>query len=100
VFGGESRSVKLVAREPVKVMVHKSGGDKLIARVVYSGPVRAPVQAGQQVGMVRVWRSGNIAVETPVYAAEAIGTGSTVRRAIDGASELAIGMFRAGAEKL
>ena len=57
-------------------------------------------QVGQQVGVVRVWRSGNIAVETPVYAAEAVGTGSTMRRAIDGASELVIGMFRAGAEKL
>jgi len=100
VFGGDSRSVRLVAKTPVKVMVHKSGGDKLIARVVYSGPVRAPIQAGQQVGVVRVWRGGNIAVETPVYAAEAIGTGSTVRRALDGASELVIGMFRAGAEKL
>lgn len=100
VFGGESRSVKLVAKTPVKVMVHKNGSDKLIARVVYSGPVRAPVEAGQKVGVVRVWRSGNVAVETPVYAAEAVGTGSTVRRAIDGASELMIGMFRAGAEKL
>ncbi|MBR0778084.1 D-alanyl-D-alanine carboxypeptidase [Bradyrhizobium diazoefficiens] len=100
VFGGDSRSVKLVAKEPVKVMVHKAGGDKLIARVVYSGPVRAPIEAGQRVGVVRVWRSGNIAVETPVYAAEAVGTGSTMRRAIDGASELVIGMFRAGAEKL
>lgn len=100
VFGGESRSVKLVARTPVKVMVHKNGNDKLIARIVYSGPVRAPIEAGQQVGVVRVWRSGNIAVETPVYAAETIGTGSTMRRAIDGASELVIGMFRAGAEKL
>ncbi|WP_431203275.1 D-alanyl-D-alanine carboxypeptidase family protein [Bradyrhizobium betae] len=99
-FGGESRSVKLVAKTPVKVMVHKNGSDKLIARVVYSGPVRAPVEAGQKVGVVRVWRSGNIAVETPVYAAEAVGTGSTMRRAIDGASELVIGMFRAGAEKL
>ncbi|WP_314959927.1 D-alanyl-D-alanine carboxypeptidase family protein [Bradyrhizobium cosmicum] len=100
VFGGESRSVKLVAKTPVKVMVHKNGSDKLIARIVYSGPVRAPIEAGQRVGVVRVWRSGNIAVETPVYAAEAVGTGSTVRRAIDGASELVIGTFRAGAEKL
>jgi serine-type D-Ala-D-Ala carboxypeptidase (penicillin-binding protein 5/6) len=100
VFGGESRSVRLAAKTPVKVMVHKNGGDKLIARIVYSGPVRAPVQEGQQIGVVRVWRSGSIAVETPVYAAEAIGTGSTMRRAIDGASELVIGMFRAGAEKL
>src|SRR6201989_323594 len=81
VFGGESRSVKLVAKTPVKVMVHKNGGDKLIARIVYSGPVRAPIHEGQPVGVVRVWRGGQIAVETPVYAAEAIGTGSTMRRA-------------------
>jgi D-alanyl-D-alanine carboxypeptidase (penicillin-binding protein 5/6) len=39
-------------------------------------------------------------MEAPVYAAEAIATGSTMRRAIDGVSELVIGMFRASAEKL
>jgi D-alanyl-D-alanine carboxypeptidase (penicillin-binding protein 5/6) len=39
-------------------------------------------------------------VETPVYAAEAVGRGSTMRRAVDGVAELAIGLFRAGAEKL
>jgi D-alanyl-D-alanine carboxypeptidase (penicillin-binding protein 5/6) len=100
VFGGGSRSVKLASREPVKVMVQKNGSDKLIARVVYSGPVRAPIESGQEVGVVRVWRGGNIAVETPVFAAESIGMGSTIRRAIDGASELVIGVFRAGAEKL
>ncbi|MDI4231499.1 D-alanyl-D-alanine carboxypeptidase [Bradyrhizobium sp. Arg237L] len=100
VFGGESRSVKLTSPEPIKVMVSKNGNEKLLARVVYSGPVRAPIQAGQQIGVVRVWRSGNLAVETPVYAADAIGTGSTVRRALDGAQELVIGMFRAGVEKL
>ena len=100
VFGGASRSLKLAAKEPVKVMVQKNGNDKLIARVVYSGPVRAPIEAGQQVGVIKVWRGTNIAVETPVYAAESIATGSTVQRAIDGVSELVIGAFRAGAEKL
>src|SRR3954464_14376727 len=75
VFGGESRSVKLTSPEPIKVMVQKNGNDKLIARIVYSGPVHAPIQSGQQVGLVKIWRSGNIAVETPVYAADAIGTG-------------------------
>src|SRR6266536_1425261 len=69
VFGGESRSVKLAGREPIKVMVAKNGAEKLIARIVYNGPVRAPVQAGQPVGVVKVWRGANIAVETPVYAA-------------------------------
>jgi D-alanyl-D-alanine carboxypeptidase (penicillin-binding protein 5/6) len=100
VFGGESRSVKLASQEPVKVMVQKNGSDKLIARIVYNGPVPAPIEPGQRVGFVKVWRGANIAVETPVYAAESVATGSTVRRAIDGASELVIGMFRAGAEKL
>ena len=100
VFGGESRSLKLSSHEPIKVMVQKNGTDKLIARVVYSGPVRAPIESGQQVGLVKVWRGSNIAVEAPVYAAESIGRGSTMRRAIDGASELVIGVFRAGAEKL
>jgi D-alanyl-D-alanine carboxypeptidase (penicillin-binding protein 5/6) len=100
VFGGESRSVKLVSPKPVEVMVQKNGTDKLIARVVYNGPVRAPIAAGQQIGVVRVWRGANIAMEAPVYAADSVGVGSTMRRAIDGASELVIGMFRLGVEKL
>ena len=100
VFGGDSRSVKLASPQPIKVMVPKNGSEKLIARIVYNGPVRAPVKEGQQVGVVRVWRGHNVAMEAPVYAAESIGPGSTMRRAIDGASELVIGMFRASAEKL
>jgi D-alanyl-D-alanine carboxypeptidase (penicillin-binding protein 5/6) len=100
VFGGESRSVKLISAEPVRLMVQKNGSDKLIARIIYNGPVRAPVQPGQPVGVVKVWRGGNIAVETPLQAAEAVPTGSTVWRAVDGASELVIALFRLGAEKL
>ena len=100
VFGGDSRSVALTSPDPVKVMVQKNGNEKLMARVIYNGPVRAPIKEGQPVGVVRVWRGGNIAVEQPVYAAQPIGVGSTMRRAFDGASELVIGMFRAGIEKL
>lgn len=100
VFGGDSRSVMLASAEPVRVMVQKNGSDKLIARIVYQGPVRAPIAPGQKVGLVRVWRGSNVAVEMPLVAAEAIGTGSTVRRAIDGVGELVVGVFRSGAEKL
>jgi serine-type D-Ala-D-Ala carboxypeptidase (penicillin-binding protein 5/6) len=100
VFGGESGSLKLAAKEPVKVMVQKNGTDKLIARVIYNGPVRAPIEAGQEIGVIKVWRGTNVAVEASVYAAESIGVGSTMRRALDGASELMIAMFRAGVEKL
>src|SRR6195952_3880740 len=100
VFGGDSRSVKLASSEPIKVMVQKNGNDKLIARVVYNGPVRAPIEPGQRVGIVRVWRGANIAMEAPVSAAEPVGKGSTMRRAIDGGGEIVVGMFCFGAEKL
>jgi D-alanyl-D-alanine carboxypeptidase (penicillin-binding protein 5/6) len=100
VFGGDAGSVQLTSPDPIKVMVQKNGNDKLVARLVYTGPVRAPIQAGQQIGVAKVWRGANVAVEAPVYAAQAVGTGSTVRRAMDGVSELVIGMFHAGVEKL
>src|SRR4051795_3411791 len=66
VFGGESRSVKLASPEPIKVMVQKNGNDKLIARIVYNGPVRAPIESGRPVGVVKVWRGAHIAVEALV----------------------------------
>src|ERR1700742_3543918 len=75
VFGGESRSVKVTSKDAVKVMVSKQGNDKLIARLVYNGPIRAPVTAGQKVGVVRVWRGGNVAMESPVYGIDAVGAG-------------------------
>jgi D-alanyl-D-alanine carboxypeptidase (penicillin-binding protein 5/6) len=100
VFGGQSSSVALTAKEPVGVMVQKNGSDKLLARITYTGPVRAPVDGGQLVGTVRVWRGPNVAVEIPVYASESIGQGSMTRRAFDTASELMIGWLRAGVGKL
>lgn len=100
VFGGQSSSVALTAKEPVGIMVQKNGADKLLARIIYTGPVRAPVDSGQRVGTVRVWRGPNVAVEVPVYASESIGTGSMTRRAFDTASELVIGWLRAGVGKL
>ncbi len=100
VFGGDSRSVRLTSPEPINVMLPRSGNEKLIARIVYIGPLRAPIAPGQRVGALKVWRGNNIALEAPLYSAETVGPGSLTRRAIDGASELAIGMFRAGVEKL
>ncbi|KQW23066.1 D-alanyl-D-alanine carboxypeptidase [Afipia sp. Root123D2] len=100
VFGGDSGSVKLTASEPIKIMVQRNGSDKLIARVVYTGPVRAPIESGQQIGVIKVWRGANIALEAPLYAEEPVGVGSLTQRAVDGVSELFIGLLRAGVEKL
>ena len=96
----DERSVALTTREPVKVMVHKSGQDKLLARINYTGPVRTPIDNGQRIGAIKIWRGPNLAVEQPVFATESVGTGSMARRAFDTATELVIGWVRAGAGKL
>jgi D-alanyl-D-alanine carboxypeptidase (penicillin-binding protein 5/6) len=100
VFGGDRGSVPVAASQPVQLMVQKNGNDKLLARLVYNGPVHAPIAAGQQIGVVRVWRGSEMAVETPVHATEAVGTGTTMQRALDGALQLVIGAVRTGVEKL
>ena len=74
--------------------------EKIIARMVYSGPVRAPVQQGQQIGTLKVWRGEFLVLEVPVQAAETVGTGSMSRKAFDAATEMVLGVFRAGLQRL
>ena len=100
VFGGEKGSVPLVAADAVRIMVPKSGGEKLIARIVYQGPVAAPVKAGTRLGVLKVWRDNNVILQLPLKTAEDVAEGSLSQRAIDGASELVINLFRAGAQRL
>jgi D-alanyl-D-alanine carboxypeptidase (penicillin-binding protein 5/6) len=74
--------------------------ERIVARVVYSGPVRAPVHKGKKIGMLKVWRGDVMVLEVPLEAAEDIGTGSISGRAWDAASELLYALFRAGVQKL
>jgi D-alanyl-D-alanine carboxypeptidase (penicillin-binding protein 5/6) len=66
---------------------------------VYNGPVAAPVQQGQKVGTLKVWRGDFVALEVPLQAAEDVGTGSMPQRAFDAATELVLGLFRAGFQR-
>jgi D-alanyl-D-alanine carboxypeptidase (penicillin-binding protein 5/6) len=100
VFGGEKGSVPLVAQRPVKLMVPRGVRERILARVVYSGPVPAPVQKGQSIGVLKVWRGDVVALEVPLQAADDVGTGGLPGRALDAASEMFIGLFRAGVRRL
>ena len=100
VYGGAEGSVPLIAGGQIQVMMPKAGGDRLIARIVYNGPVPAPVQKGQAVGVLRVWRNDKVVLNVPLNAAESVSQGSLSQRAVDAAAELVIGLFRAGAQKL
>jgi D-alanyl-D-alanine carboxypeptidase (penicillin-binding protein 5/6) len=101
-FGGEQRYVPLEAqgKQPIRLMVPKNSTERILARVVYRGPVQVPVAQGQAIGTLKVWRGDNIALEVPLQAAEAVEAGSLHRRAMDSLAELFGGWFRAGLKKL
>jgi serine-type D-Ala-D-Ala carboxypeptidase (penicillin-binding protein 5/6) len=99
-YGGVRGHVPLMAGKEVRLMVPRGSRDKIIARVVYSGPVRAPVEQGQKIGTLKVWRGEAVVLEVPLQAAESVGKGSMPQRALDAASELVLGLFRAGFQRL
>jgi len=92
--------VPLVAAREVRLMVPRGVRERIIARVVYSGPVRPPVQKGQRIGMLKVWRGDFMVLEVPLQAAEPVGQGNIPRRALDAATELFYALFRAGIQRL
>src|SRR5271156_2036501 len=100
VFGGDSSYVSLIGSGTVSLMMPRNTNDRLIARIVYNGPVPAPVAKGQAIGKLKVWRGDNVALEVPLQAADDVGAGTMSQRAMDGATELMIGLFRAGVGKL
>jgi serine-type D-Ala-D-Ala carboxypeptidase (penicillin-binding protein 5/6) len=100
VFGGNSSYVPLVGPGIIRLMVPRSGGERLMARITYTGPVPAPISKGQSIGKLKVWRGDNLALEVPLKAAEDIGKGSMPRRAMDAATELVIDLLRAGVKRL
>lgn len=100
VYGGASGHVPLVATGLARVMLPKSGAERLIARIVYTGPVPAPVVEGQPIGALKVWRNDIVILEMPLKAAESVAKGNMPQRAFDAVTEMVIGLFRAGAERL
>ena len=72
----------------------------LNARIVYTGPVPAPIAKGQTIGELKVWRGDDLALDVAPQAADDVGKGSMTQRAMDGATELIIGLLRAGVAKL
>jgi serine-type D-Ala-D-Ala carboxypeptidase (penicillin-binding protein 5/6) len=94
VFGGAKSGVALKAKGPVEIFLPIANRDKLTAKIVYDGPVSAPVEEGQAVGALRVWIGDTLSQETPLFAAESVGVGTLPQRALDAAKELAVGWLR------
>jgi len=99
-YGGAKGRMPLVSDGAIRLLVPRGINEKIIARIVYTGPIPAPVEEGRPIGMLKVWRGENVVLEVPLQAAESIPKGNLTQRAFDAATELVVGLFRAGAERL
>jgi D-alanyl-D-alanine carboxypeptidase (penicillin-binding protein 5/6) len=96
VFGGERSRVPVVGQGPIRLLVPRGTADKLVVRMVYQGPLRAPVKKGAEVARLKVWRGEKVALDVPLVAAGDVAEGGIARRAFDGVYELALDLVRTG----
>ena len=94
VFGGAEGVVPVTAGKAVKLLLPRGASDRVRGRIIYRGPLIAPVAKGQEVGRLRIERGETRALDVPVFAARDVPAGSLTRRAGDAAAELSTGWFR------
>lgn len=93
VFGGAKGTVEVVSRRGIDLLLPLGTDDLLRGRVVYDGPIRAPIDEGQAIGTLRIELDGRVIMEAPVEAGENIEQGTFQQRATDGLGELLFGWF-------
>lgn len=91
VYGGAASTVPLKAEGAVRVLLPRGAGDAVRARVVYRGPLLAPVEPGKEVGSLMVWEGERLIQEVPLYTAGAVERGPLHGRALDALGELLFG---------
>ncbi|KAB2659156.1 D-alanyl-D-alanine carboxypeptidase [Brucella tritici] len=94
VFGGALTHVPLKVKDRVELLLPKDGRDKLKARIIYKGPLDAPVADNRQVGVLQLELNGSILRVVPVFTVQSVEEGSLSKRALGAAMELSTGWLR------
>jgi D-alanyl-D-alanine carboxypeptidase (penicillin-binding protein 5/6) len=94
VYGGAQSEVPLVTERPVKVFAARGSGEKLTAKIVYQGPLIAPVAPGVDVGRLKIWRGQSQVLDVALKTGGSVATGTLTQRALDAGLEWAGGLLR------
>lgn len=89
VYGGDKRWVKLTGDGAIKILLPRAARRRISARIVYLGPLPAPIEKGRRVAELRVAAEDGVNLSVPLYTAEEIGRGRLHQRALDAALDLA-----------
>ena len=98
-FGGDSADVQLVAKGPVKVLIPRGSGERISAKIVYDGPIQAPVEEGVEIARLKVTRGSVLALDLPLRTKTRVGVGPLWRRAFDAGYELTGTLIRKNLSK-
>jgi D-alanyl-D-alanine carboxypeptidase (penicillin-binding protein 5/6) len=99
VYGGTTGEVPLVPERDIRVLLPHDTSERLSAKIVYEGPLIAPVEADKEVAHLKLSRGASIILDMPLKTAETIEKGSLPHRAMDAGWEYATILFRRYVEK-
>ncbi|MCB1475374.1 MAG: D-alanyl-D-alanine carboxypeptidase [Rhodobiaceae bacterium] len=94
VYGGLQSTVALRSDDTIKMLIGKGVKRNMKARIVYQGPLMAPVAQGDRVGALRIYNNDEIISEAPLFAAESVDVGPLHKRALDAIWELSLGWLQ------
>jgi D-alanyl-D-alanine carboxypeptidase (penicillin-binding protein 5/6) len=94
VYGGDKSQTPLTTDRPIKVFLTRGSDERLTAKIVYQGPLIAPVEKGVEVAHLKIWRGQTQILETPLQTSAAVGVGTLQQRALDAGMELALELLR------
>ncbi|MCX8997663.1 D-alanyl-D-alanine carboxypeptidase [Rhizobiaceae bacterium BDR2-2] len=81
VYGGDAAKVALAPLGDIHVYAPTAETGRLSAEIEYRGPIRAPVEKGREIGLLKVKVGETVLQEAPVYTAESVEQGSLASRA-------------------
>jgi D-alanyl-D-alanine carboxypeptidase (penicillin-binding protein 5/6) len=92
VWGGAKRWVDLVIKQDLRLALSAKEQERIEVKLSYSGPLIAPVKAGDQLGTVRFMMDGKAIAEVPVETASAVEAVESIwSRALDSLMIMALG---------
>ncbi|MBU4529500.1 MAG: D-alanyl-D-alanine carboxypeptidase [Hoeflea sp.] len=88
VYGGAGSAI-VRAKGAVDIFIPITNPERLAARITYGWPLRAPLEAGAQVGVLKVYIGDTLSQETPLYVVDSVDKGPLYSQALDALLELA-----------
>lgn len=94
VFGGIMPVVPLSVKEPVDILMNIEKKPVISAKIIYHGPLDAPISPDVEVGKLQIFANKTVLLEKPVFTVNDVAETGLVGKAKDALYELTIGWLR------